>query len=123
MPIASGAFMILRDALSNGVYNASVHRARPDEVKRVTPKEQARFEAWVSQFQPPVCERSEPSDGYGTTGAGRREHNQTGIFFPDKASHTTELRANAIRCGQSPAQRRGVFRLAVLRPGAAQTPA
>lgn len=37
MPIASGVFLITRDTLSSGIYKATVHRARPDEVRLVAP--------------------------------------------------------------------------------------
>ena len=37
MPIASGVFVITRDTLSSGIYEATVHRARPDEVTLVAP--------------------------------------------------------------------------------------
>jgi hypothetical protein len=55
MPIASGAFIISSDKLSNGVYEASVHRARSEEIRVMSPEEQAHFQAWVKQWQPTPC--------------------------------------------------------------------
>ena len=85
MPIASGVFMIVRDTLSNGVYEASVHWGRPDEVKLVTPQEQARFEAWERQFQPTPCVR-DPSLPVDTVRleAGAESKIRPGYFFPTR---------------------------------------
>jgi hypothetical protein len=85
MPIASGVFMIERDTLSNGIYEASVHRVRPEEIKRVTPEEQARFEAWVRQFQPTPCVR-DPSLPMDTVRLepGVESKIRPGYFFPTR---------------------------------------
>ena len=83
MPIASGAFMIVRDAFSNGVYEASVHRAPPAEIETLAPEEQARFEAWERQFQPTPCVR-DPSLPMDTVRLepGAESKIRPGYFFP-----------------------------------------
>jgi DnaJ domain len=85
MPIASGAFMIVRDAFSNGVYEASVHRGRPAEIETLAPEEQARVEAWERQFQPTPCVR-DPSLPMDTVRLepGAESKIRPGYFFPTR---------------------------------------